>query len=49
MRTEKKHDILCVAAEDETGRNFQANPDRGYQVKANDRLFIIAEERPEIS
>ncbi len=43
----KTHGVLCVAAEDESGRQFQANPDSDYEVKADDHLFIIAVDRPD--
>jgi voltage-gated potassium channel len=45
----KSHGVLCVAAEDKKGRQFRANPDSGYEVKADDHLFIIARDRPDIA
>jgi voltage-gated potassium channel len=42
----KEHDILCLGIEDESGRNLISNPSNDYQLKENDRLIVISEDRP---
>lgn len=44
----KKHDILCLGVEGKDGENFIANPDSGYRLGKDDRLIVIASERPDI-
>ena len=42
------HGILCIGIEDITGKKFVANPDKEYKLNKDDRLIVIASERPEI-
>jgi voltage-gated potassium channel len=44
----KEHDILCLGIEDESGRNLISNPSNDYQLKENDRLIVISEDRPQM-
>ena len=44
----KKHDILCLGVEGKDGENFIANPDSGYRLGKDDKLIVIASERPDI-
>lgn len=43
-----KHDILCLGVEDRTGKKFIANPDNTYRMGKDDRLIVIASERPHL-
>ena len=44
----EKNDILCIGVEDKTGNNFITNPDKGYRIKKDDQLVVIAQQRPDI-
>ncbi|MDM8526484.1 ion channel [Desulfococcaceae bacterium HSG8] len=43
----KEYDILCVGVED--SKNVISNPDSNYQVAKDDRLIVIASERPDVT
>lgn len=44
----KSQNILCLGIEDEKGKNLISNPPNDYQLKKEDRLIVISEERPQI-
>lgn len=48
-RLKEDHGILCMGIEDASGRKFIANPDKDYRLSPEDRLIVIARERPEIA
>lgn len=45
----KNHDILCIGVSDKNGENSIANPDQSYKPGNDDRLIVVAEDRPNIS
>ncbi len=46
LRLKERHGILCMGIEDRTGRKFIANPDKDHHIAENDRLIVIASEKP---
>ena len=48
-RLKEAHGILCLGLEDAEGRNLVANPDKDYRLSPEDRLIVIARDRPEIA
>lgn len=47
-RLKEKNGVLCVGVEDASGRKYIANPDNEYRLSPEDRLIVIARERPEL-
>ncbi|MCG8521980.1 MAG: ion channel [Pseudomonadales bacterium] len=45
----RDYDIICLGVEDRTGAHLLANPESGYLLKADDRLVVISENRPDFS
>jgi len=43
----QKHNILCIGIDDKSGQNLISNPDSSYKLKADDRLVVIAKDRPD--
>lgn len=44
----EKHDVLCLGVEVSGTGSLVTNPKAGYRLQSNDRLVVIAEERPSI-
>lgn len=42
----EQHGILCMGIEDGSGRKFIANPHKDYVLADEDRLIVIASQRP---
>jgi len=44
----QNHNVLCIGIEDPDGRNLVTNPKTDYVTRAEDRLIVIATDRPEV-
>lgn len=44
----QNHNVLCIGIEDPDGRNLMTNPKTDYVTRAEDRLIVIATDRPEV-
>jgi voltage-gated potassium channel len=45
----EEHGILCLGLEDAEGRNLIANPDKDHRLSPEDRLIVIARDRPSLA
>lgn len=45
----ESHEILCIGIEDKTGKKFIANPKKNYSFDEDDRLIVVAAERPNLT
>ncbi|MBW2366661.1 MAG: NAD-binding protein [Deltaproteobacteria bacterium] len=48
-KLKQEWDILCLGLVDKTGENYLANPDGERHLGADDRLIVIADDRPNIA
>lgn len=48
-RLKEDHGILCLGLEDAEGKNLVANPDKDYTLSPEDRLIVIARDRPNLA
>ncbi|MFP4308458.1 MAG: potassium channel family protein, partial [Desulfococcaceae bacterium] len=48
-RLKEDHDILCLGLEDADGKNLVANPDKDHRLSPEDRLIVIARDRPDLT
>ena len=45
----ESHEVLCIGIEDKTGKKFTANPTKNYLFDEEDRLIVVAAERPNLT
>ncbi len=45
----QSHEVLCLGLEDKTGKKFIANPGKNHKLQEEDRLIVVADERPNLT